>query len=407
MRTSEALTGRIRATRTHNPRPAEISCRSQEAYRHVTETLSIDQLPQLVAKLPDDDKRLVERLYQIVATRGQIVPPPEMEPWLERTFGSVAATREQQIIRVMNRWTFEGSTFNPLRASRPGSGTTQQPAAVPPEVRERIERARGDDFCDPEHKTPADSFGRVRGAHIVTASNVAKADGWHGVGVFDRHDPLAIDDALVADVLATGADWALRARERDGGARHFFLLWNCLWRAGASLIHGHMQMTLSHEMAHAGVERLRAAADHYRHAGGADYFGDVTQAHRAFGLTADVGAVTRFASLTPVKEREVVMLAPGDEPDPRAALSRFAEPLARTIHTAMEGMGVRSFNVVVYGPPLDARAGEGWEGFPWVARFVDRGNPLSPTSDIAGLELYGSSVISADPFDVARALRGM
>ena len=371
-----------------------------------TDTARIDRLPQVVAALPQDERALVERLFQIVATRGEIVPPPEMEPWLERTFGSVAATRDQQIIRVMNRWTFEGATFNALRASRPGSGATQQPAAIPQEVRERIERARGDDFCDPDHKTPADTFGRVRGAHVVTASNVAKADGWHGVGVFDRHDPLAIDDALVEDVLATGAEWALRARERDGGARHFFLLWNCLWRAGASLIHGHIQMTLSHEMAHAGVERLRAASDHYRSETSGDYFDDLVQAHQALGLGVDDGSVARFASLTPIKEREIVLVAPGDEPDPRAALRRFAGPLARMIHVAMEEMGVRAFNLVVYGPPLDTGADTEWASFPWVARFVDRGNPLSPTSDIAGLELFGSSVISADPFDVARALRG-
>ena len=372
----------------------------------MTDVPRIDRLPQLVAALPEDDRALAEQLFQVVATRGEIVPPAEMEPWLERTFGSVAATREQQIIRVMNRWTFEGATFNPLRASRPGSGATQQPSAVPPEVRERIERAQGDDFCDPEHKTPEDTFGRVRGAHVITASNVAKADGWHGVGVFDRHDPLAIDDALVTDALATAAQWALRAREQDKEARHFFLLWNCLWRAGASLIHGHMQMTLSHAMAHAGVERLRSAAGSYRSATGGDYFRDLARAHHALGLAADVGAVARFASLTPVKEREIVLIAPGDEPDPRAALARFAQPLARTMQSAMEGMGVRAFNLVVYGPPLEARPGNEWAGFPWVARFVDRGNPLSPTSDIAGLELYGSSVISADPFDVARALRG-
>ncbi|MGH2487372.1 MAG: hypothetical protein ACRDHE_15295, partial [Ktedonobacterales bacterium] len=267
-------------------------------------------------------------------------------------------------------------------------------------------RSEGDDFCDPVHKTPEDSFGRVRGAHIITASNVAKADGWHGVGVFDRHDPLAIDDALVADALATGAEWAVRAHERDGDARHFFLLWNCLWRAGASLIHGHMQMTLSHTMAHSGVERLRAAAERYRGETGGDYFTDLTAAHRALGLTADDGVVARFAALTPVKEREIVLSAPGGEPDLRAALARFAGPLARTIHTAMDGMGVRAFNLVVYGPPLDATDGDEWASFPWFARFVDRGNPLSPTSDIAGLELYGSSVIAADPFDVARALRG-
>jgi hypothetical protein len=69
-------------------------------------------------------------------------------------------------------------------------------------------------------------------------------------------------------------------------------------------------------------------------------------------------------------------------------------------------MGVRAFNVALYGPPLDWDASlAGWADIPLVARFVDRGAPLSPTSDIAALELFGSSVISSDPFDVARTLR--
>jgi len=67
-------------------------------------------------------------------------------------------------------------------------------------------------------------------------------------------------------------------------------------------------------------------------------------------------------------------------------------------------LGVRAFNAVVFGPPLGG-AELGWEGFPLVARFVDRGNPLSPTSDIAGMELFGTSVVASDPFELARALR--
>ncbi|HLZ21977.1 MAG TPA: hypothetical protein VKQ30_07635, partial [Ktedonobacterales bacterium] len=59
------------------------------------------------------------------------------------------------------------------------------------------------------------------------------------------------------------------------------------------------------------------------------------------------------------------------------------------------------------GPPFsssDAQAAD-WNDFPIVARFVDRGNLLSSTSDIAALELFGSSVVATDPFDLARTLR--
>src|SRR5256885_13484912 len=63
------------------------------------------------------------------------------------------------------------------------------------EVRETIERSRNDPFCQPETGTPADTFGRIRGEHGTTASNVAKHDGYHGALAFDEHDPRAPMDA--------------------------------------------------------------------------------------------------------------------------------------------------------------------------------------------------------------------
>lgn len=388
----------------------------------------IDALPEIIAALSVSERALVERIFQVVVTEGDVVPPVEMMPWLERTFGSVDAVRHQRIVRVTNRWTYEGATFNALRSRRPSSGASQSPSsAADVELRQRIEQARGDDFCDPEHHTPADTFGRVRGRHVITASNVAKADGWHGVGVFDRHDPLALDAPLVEDVLSVAGEWAGQAHAADLQALHLFFLWNCLWRAGASLVHGHVQMTLSREMPHARVALLRAAAERYHAETSGDYFADLVEAHRVLGLTTDDdasdtgedefdtagmapgGKVERFASLTPVKEREVVLIAPtyyDGRLDP-AELGGLADTLTPTLLVALHDLDVRSFNVAAFGPPLATprSSGDSWSGFPLIARFVDRGNPLSPTVDVAALELFGSSVIASDPFDVARSLR--
>ena len=378
-------------------------------------TSNIGQLPDRIAALPEHERALANRLFSIVASEGAIVPPPEMYPWLERTFGSIDATLRQRIVRVTNRWTFEGATFNPLRSRRPGSGSTPHHGELAPEIAQRIAASEGDDFCDPDHKTPADTFGRVRGRHIVTSANAAKADGWHAVGIFDRHDPLAIDADLIADILETAGEWAARAHQADPAAHHFFLLWNCLWRSGASQTHGHVQMTLSAAMPHARVALWRAAADRYHRETGGDYFTDLAAVHRALGLSTATGddfaddKVERFASLTPSKEREIVLLAPtyaAGALDP-AEPATLAEPLAATILAALDTLGVRSFNLAVFGPPFsssDAQAAD-WNDFPIVARFVDRGNLLSSTSDIAALELFGSSVVATDPFDLARTLR--
>jgi hypothetical protein len=168
-------------------------------------------------------------------------------------------------------------------------------------------------------------------------------------------------------------------------------------------------MTLSTVMAQARVELWRAAAARYAAETGGDYFADLAAIYQGLGLAVPTGdpSVTMFASLTPAKEREFVLLAPPWRADGRMlALETLAQPLGAGLDVMLHTLGVHAFNVAIFGPPLpgDPRADE-WAGFPLVARFVDRGNPLAPTSDIAGLELFGSSVIASDPFDVARSLR--
>ncbi len=360
------------------------------------EARQITDLPRLIAELPDHERAVVERLFAVEAVEGVIAPPAEMEPWLTETFGSVEAVLQQRIVRVMNRWTFEGAAFNLLRARRPIAHVESASGASVPQ---RIEGTRSDDFCDPERRTPAEVFGRVRVGRVSAASNVAKADGWHSVLIFDEHDPLAIDMQGVADLLATAELWAARVRERDLSARHLFLGWNCLWRAGASQVHGHAQVTLSAGMAQARVEGWRAAAKRYYRETGGEYFADLANAHRVLGLAAEIGLVARFALLTPAKACEIVLLAPAD-----TGLSGIVAPLAQTLQVMLDSMGVQAFNVAIFGPPL-GDVDERWAGFPVVARLVDRGDPNSDASDIAAMELFGSSVIVSDPFEVSRALR--
>ena len=111
-------------------------------------TKSITELPALVEALPPAERQRFERLFQVTAAEGQLVPPAEMRIWIERQFGSLRAVEHQHIVRVTNRWTFEGALFNPLRARRPTSSTSS-------ELDQDIESSRGDAFCEPETQTPA------------------------------------------------------------------------------------------------------------------------------------------------------------------------------------------------------------------------------------------------------------
>ena len=77
----------------------------------------------------------------------------------------------------------------------------------------------------------------------------------------------------------------------------------------------------------------------------------------------------------------------------------FAEVLERYVRD----LGVMSFNVAFYLPPL-APTEEDWSTFPVVIQVVDRGDPANHTSDIGAMELYAAPVVSSDPFRVAHLL---
>ncbi len=322
--------------------------------------------------------------------------PEGMRGWVEKTFGSVEAVREQRIIRVTDRVTLEGTLFNELRASRPfdaGGGVSN--------LKEEIEAVKGDAFCRPEEGTPEDVFGRVRGKHCVTASNVAKYDGFHGLIVFDDHDPLDFTAEKVDDYVSTAHEWLRKAREADPEARYPFLMWNCLWRAGSSMIHGHAQVTAARGAHYPKVEGLRRAAVAYAAEHGSDYFSDLYRVCEALGLgiqppQESPPGIRGFVSLTPIKEKEVVLLGPD-----------LGEPLRRMLAGVLlrytRDLGVSSFNVAFYMPPL-APTGEDWSRFPVVVRVVDRGDPANRTSDIGAMELYAAPVVFSDPFQVARLL---
>jgi galactose-1-phosphate uridylyltransferase len=361
---------------------------------------SITDLDALIEGLPSEERELARRLFEVIPATGRMEVPEGMRGWVENAFGSVEAVREQRIIRVTDSVTLEGTLFNELRASRPFDASEAGGAS---NLEDEIESAKGDPFCRPEEATPADVFGRVRGKHCVTASNVAKYDGFHGLIVFDDHDPLDLTPEKVDDYVSVALEWLRRAREADPEARYPFLMWNCLWRAGSSVVHGHAQVTAARGAHYPKVERLRRGAVTYAVEHGSDYFYDLYRVHEALGLAIEPPPgspqdVCGFVSLAPAKEKEAVLLGP----DLGEHLRFF---LARVLSRYTRDLGVSSFNVAFYMPPAPP-TGEDWSRFPVVVKVVDRGNSANRTSDIGAMELYAAPVVSSDPFRVASLLKG-
>jgi galactose-1-phosphate uridylyltransferase len=239
-------------------------------------------------------------------------------------------------------------------------------------------------------------FGRVQGQFSLTASNVAKYDGWHSVIIFDEHHPLRFTAERVADYVDTAQRWAYAAHEADPQACYPFFLWNCLWRSGASILHGHAQMVLTRGMHYAKVESWRQAAVRYQAVHGADYFDDLLAVYHSLGLATDWGQATIFPTLTPFKEKETHIISRNLNADLKAALYLV-------LHTFVEQLGVQSFNLVLYQPPL-AEVDEDWARFPCIIRLIDRGDPNNNRSDIGSMEMFAQSVVTTDPFRVADRL---
>ncbi|MGB9881154.1 MAG: hypothetical protein ACPLRM_10360, partial [Anaerolineae bacterium] len=286
--------------------------------------------------------------------------------------------------------TLEGALFNELRASRP------MEARASGDLEQIIMSNIGDPFCRPLEGTPEDIFGRIKGKYCITASNVAKYDGFHGLVIFDEHHPLRFTEEGVKDYIDTALAWARKAHCEDKEARYFFLMWNCLWKSGASILHGHAQMTLSRGIHYAKIEHLRRAALLYRIAHGVNYFDDLYEVHKSLGLATLYNGVRILAYLTPIKEKEIILIS-----------ERLNDELKRAIYHVLrcfvEVLGVSSFNLALCMRPIDS-VQEDWNGFPVLVRIVDRGDPNNRTADFAAMELYASSVISSDPFYVAQAL---
>ena len=354
--------------------------------------LDIANLEEIVGSLPAREKALFQRIYAISTTTGELHPPQSMQPWIRQQFGSIEAVTKQKIVRVTNTVTYEGALFNRLRNSRPIEAKDKNSLDA-----QLLEASQKDSFCYPEENTPEDFFGRVAGKHCVTASNIAKYDGLHGMVIFNEFNPLYFSREQVIDYIDVAWEWAKRAQAKQPQAKYFFFVWNCLWRSGASIYHGHAQVMLTGGRHYAKIEGLRQAALSYKQNYSSNYFTDLFQVHHSVGCAVEKGGVKILASLTPFRDNEVMLMA--DELN-LSLKERIYEVLA----CLRDRLGVTSFNLGLVTPPL-SETEESWEDFPVIVRVIDRGDPSSRASDIGGVEIYASSVVSSDPFKLAQQLK--
>jgi hypothetical protein len=357
---------------------------------------TIAELLKAIDGLEASDKARFERIFHAWSIKGLCDCPPSMAAWVERHFQSVDHVESQTIIRVQNIRTWEGALFNTLRACRPVPQTDKD---ILDTIIPKAERLRLCPFCRVLEMTAADSFapGRIEGSHCVTASNIAKYDGRHGLVVFREHDPLAFSSEMLQDCLNVANRWFQAAMDVAQECIYPLLMWNCRWRAGGSQEHGHMQLTLAQSEHYPRIEALRRAAMTYRQDYGNNYFADLFEIHRLLGLGWNVRGAQVIVSICPFKDKETWIMG-------RTLNQEMASILWTVLATLRDQANVQSFNVGVLLPPVVPRAE--WMDFPVIIRIIDRLSVSQLSSDISGMAIFaGADAIASDPYSIAPLLK--
>lgn len=346
-----------------------------------------DNLKIHLDKLTPMDKKLFNRIYRLSLSEGNMIIPVTMNDWVNDSFGDVDSVKCQEIIKINNVVTYEGAIFNEMRTSRPIvrdiDGT---------KIEEIIKTNGNRAFANPLEATPSDLFGRIEKDNTITAANIAKYDGMHSLIISTIENPLEITEEVICDYYNTAIEWYKKANEFNAKAIYPFFMWNCLWRAGASIIHGHAQITLTENMPYAKLDLLRRVTEEYESEFGTNYFDDDFKLHKKLGLGFSLDNCNVQMKLTPIKDKEV-----------RITAEEFNSDLIKTtykiLHALIHHVGITSFNLAIYLPPLNETL-ESWDHMPVIVQIVDRGDLDEKTSDFGVMELYAQSVISSNPYKV-------
>ncbi|PWV20202.1 hypothetical protein C3747_7g151 [Trypanosoma cruzi] len=365
---------------------------------------SVQLLADVLARFPNA-RMGFERIYRIRTDSARLLIPPEFQARAESMFSGYRGTREdllrdlenQSVVEVFNRVTGEMALFNDIRRFRPGGGSSTGSCAEERRVVAKLyTEGSGVELCDfcNERRTARDVFGRIDGKYSYTAANVAKLSKWHSLIITKVHDPLSVDEDVIADIIDVSHRWFKRAHREDPLYMYPNIICDAGKRASASQVHFHLQMALTRDHYFSGTEQLRRAAAQYSVRHGTSYWGDVIRLHEMIGLSVTVGDSVVFSNVCPRKEREIFVLSRNPED------ISFARAVALALMTLRDAAGVQSFSFAISYPPLNAANNYSLGELPAIFRVIDRGSALDPRSDTGALEYFGSPYIAADPYAI-------
>ena len=349
---------------------------------------SIAELPRWRELLSPSAARAFGSVYSVSEeTSTSFAPPP-----LASKYG-LSAQHEQRVVVVRNTRSGETVLWNGRRKEKPQTFTGAPASAV--------QSSKPCDFCAWAELSAVPAWGRYQNSHCVTAANLFSFRGDHGLVVMKHHEPLECSLDQLASLLDAAQQWAVAAvahkavsapgRAESAGTApaplSLQLLWNSGPRSGASQYHGHAQLLLTPPPPPPPLAPPPSA--------------DVLAAPAALGLSRSLADSRVFASITPLKDCELVLHAA------RPGSRGFQRLLHASLRALIDRAAVSSFNLSVTGMSVTSlgEAADAQEGV--TARLLSRGKAgsASSASDFGALELFGGASIGhTSPWDVIALL---
>ena len=331
--------------------------------------------------------------------------------------GQQALFRKHVVAGVEHRQDplFESWTrINPERARRVRhtGGTTRGD-----DLARLIEASRQNcPFC-PERRdaeTPVFSPDLIPAARLTRNENIlfpnrSPFGEHHGVGILtDAHYvPMEeyTEETLQDSILLT-QEYFRTVNRKDGSARYPVYVWNFLPPSAGSIVHPHIQVLLESRPAPI-IEVLAKKCTRWKEEHGEEFWKTLVreEASRAERLIWEDQNLAVMASFAPRGFREILLLLPGSGPltdlDP-GQVKAFSWALVRLLK-AYHSMGVGSFNLVTYSPPMDRLP----PAFPFHVKLISRPFPRGIYTNDTGFfeRMYDLWIIDTLPEEVARQAR--
>lgn len=352
-------------------------------------------------ELSVEQRKVFHRIYELQSSEAPLdFHSPEVRSFLaqERFKTDEDNLRQRRSLRIANIVLDEETLLNPLRANRP----LQTAPGNQIEVLKENNPERDCDFCHPQERTPQDPFPAVESTNCLTIANALSYDAMHSLVIPKFvHNPDGITEEILKDMISTGNEWLRQANSYNPKARYPLAILNVLPRAGGSVFHPHLQVLLAEDRPYQKVEDLRRRMSDYQFYNDAPYLDQLAFASRGLGLVFDSGSAHIIFNLAPKKEKEVIIYGSDSSGLPNGDLSKAVSDV---IHWWKKDLGVTSYNMAMYMPPLGGCLDRGdWCNFYPFIRLVERGKEGAATSDFGAMEIFGPSVVSADPIRLARS----